>query len=131
MIRYGIHSHMEKNDRLKFQLPCNFITVMSKNECRKYSALRPWAYISGKSLVPMLQLFTCNNFIPQIKGKCHCINVILHWHWHWNLDEVHRVSELFCSLRGCIDRSQQKGPAKKLVYETHPSRNTTNKIPIQ
>ena len=21
----------------------------------------------------------CNTFTPQIKGKCHCINVILHW----------------------------------------------------
>ena len=30
--------------------------------------------------------YICNTFTPQIKGKCHCINVILHW--LWNVNEI-------------------------------------------
>ena len=32
---------------------------------------------------------TCNTFTPQIKGKCHCINVILHW--LWNVNEIYTL----------------------------------------
>ena len=28
--------------------------------------------------------YVCNTFTPQIKGKCHFINVILHWLWNVN-----------------------------------------------
>ena len=31
----------------------------------------------------------CNTFTPQIKGKCHCINVMLHW--LWNVNEIYAL----------------------------------------
>ena len=29
-------------------------------------------------------LYICNTFTPQIKGKSQCINLILHWLWNFN-----------------------------------------------
>ena len=28
---------------------------------------------------------SCNTFTPEIKGKCHCRNVLLHWLWNVNM----------------------------------------------
>ena len=36
-----------------------------------------------------IYIYICNTFTPQIKGKCHCINVILHW--LWNVNEIYAL----------------------------------------
>ena len=39
----------------------------------------------------------CNTLTPQIKGKCHCTNVILHW--LWNVNKIYALISVRISLR--------------------------------
>ena len=38
----------------------------------------------------------CNAYTPQIKGKCHCINVVLHW--LWNVNKVYTLISVHTSV---------------------------------
>ena len=39
-------------------------------------------------------MYICNTFTPQIKGKCYCIKMILHWLWN--------VNEIYTLISVCI-----------------------------
>ena len=42
-------------------------------------------------IIYMVYIYICKykTFTPQIKGKCHCINAILHW--LWNVNEIYAL----------------------------------------
>ena len=48
------------------------------------------------ALLRVVIIIQCNTFTPQIKGKCHCINVILHW--------LRNVNEIYALISVRISR---------------------------
>ena len=81
---------------LQFGFGCNF-SMFTYNYVHIYTYAYIYIYICIYTCI-------CNMFIPQIKEKCHCINVILHW--LWNVNKIYALISVCLSCKDIPQNSQ-------------------------